>query len=110
MTLIHILSKSGASYSCGFYFPVPDAIYDPSSADATRIPASKRLTVSEVNDVKLGKIYQVLTIIDGQGKEEADVKELLEDYYNDNVDTALAAYTAAYSSYVDEVWDGTEWA
>lgn len=108
-TLIHILGKSGPAYSCAFYYPVPDNIYDPSSVDDARIPASDKLTQAEIDDVKLGHIYEVLVGIDGQGKEEADVKELISITYTDNTESALDGYVAAYSSYVGETWDGTTW-
>ena len=89
---------------------MPDLIYDSSSADDTRIPASDKLTQDEINAVKLGHIYEVILDVDGQGKEETDVKELIVTIYNDNEESALEGYVAAYSNYVGETYDGAIWA
>ena len=108
-TLIHILSKNGAIYNCAMYYPVPAAIYDAASVDATRVPASDKLTTDEVNAVKLGEIYEVLVPLDGKDKDEDKVKDAAEKNYTNNTNKRLDDYTAAYSAYVDETWDGTAW-
>lgn len=109
MTFIHILSKSGPDYRCAFYYEVPEHLYDPSSANDSRVPASDRLTTDEITALKLGHLYEVITVINGQGKEEADVKELITVTYTDRTEAALQSYIDAYSSYVGEIWDGTTW-
>jgi hypothetical protein len=108
-TLIHILSKAGATYNCAMYYPVPPAIYDAASVDDGRIPASDKLTTDEVTQLKLGEIYEVLVPIDGKDKDEDKVKSSAESDYTQNESKRLDDYTAAYSAYVDETWDGASW-
>ena len=108
-TLIHILSKAGDLYRCAFYYPIDTATYDPSSVDDGRQAVSYKLTQQELDDVKLGHIYEWVIEVKNSGKDEIKLKEDIVKQYEADNDSAIAKYVSTYSGYIDEVWDGTAW-
>lgn len=109
ITKIHILSKTGQILHIAAYYDVPDAIYDTSSVNDARVPASNRLTTAEINELKLGHIYEMQADVDVTGQAEADVKAYLESRYASSESQALNKYKREFSDYVGEAWDGSTW-
>ena len=109
ITLIHILSKSGDLYRCAFYYPIDAGIYDPSSVDAGRTAESDRLTSQEIDDIRIGNIYEWVIEIKNNGKDEIKLKEDIVKAYENQEDEALAKYVVTYSGYIGEVFDGVSW-
>ena len=104
-----MLSKSGQDLYVVAYYPVPDAIYDESSVDPTRTPASNRLTTPEINNLKNGRLFEVLATVDVSGKDEAAVKTRIENLYASGESNAMNQYKKQFSDYVCQSWDGDIW-
>jgi len=60
MIKIEVISESSSETTAAFYYPVPPGQQLPGAVDQSRTPAGNALTAQELQDLKDGKIYEIL--------------------------------------------------
>ena len=103
--LIHILNED----TVAFYYPIPADIYEPASADQTRVPASTRLSAEDVQLLKDGRIFEVVTTYIAGKDTTGEIYAELESEYADEESTALEDYVEQSAHYVGTAYDGVDW-
>ena len=114
MIRIEIISVSTQSIQAAFYYPVPPAVYSSASVDPTRTPAGSGLSASELQDLKDGRLHELVRDFDPESNTQAEMRNKIEDMWDSLKSVAKSEYLQSYSyvnmgDAVGKVWDGSSW-
>lgn len=112
MTDIEILDVSGRNFRCAFYYAVPAGQQMADAVDANRVPAGSRLTAQELQDLKDGKLYELVRTVEvPDTMTTGQIGALLIANRTDMQPLAATEYKAAYSgkSFVGKAYNGASW-
>ncbi len=108
-TKIEILALTPERASLAFYYIIASPIA--AADDPTRTPAGTRLSVAEQQDLKDGKLFEVLMSATIGGLSKAAARTVVQTMWVDHEAEALVAYTRLYSraDLIGMAWDGARW-
>lgn len=108
MIRIEILNITDGIVNLALYYPVPGGLYNPASNDQTRTPAGTRLSASELQDLKDGKLYEYLASIPVSSRKLPQLRGEIQRLWADKIPYAKAKYKQDFS-YTGRAWDGVNW-
>lgn len=101
---VEILTETNGELSVALYYEVPQARYNPLSADQSRKPAGEALTAQEVTQLKQGRLIEILTTVSINGRKRQELRRQIERLWRENAESARRQYNQDYS-YVGRHWD-----
>lgn len=104
---IEVLSIQPGEIRAAFYYNIPAPRRLPDANDQSRTPAGTRLSTTEIQALKDGKLFEVV-IKTGNSGNVLRNRRLLEKLYADNTRNARKEYKNKYSNVIN-AWDGTDW-
>jgi len=114
MIKIEIISVQPQSITAAFYYPVPQSVYSSASVDPSRIPAGNGLSAQELQDLKDGKLWELVRDVDPESKTQVEMRLRIERMWDELKGPAKQDYIQKFSytnmsSAVGKVWDGNTW-
>lgn len=106
---IEILALTPERASLAFYYVIASPIA--SAADATRLPAGTRLTVTEQQALKDGGLFEVLMSATISGLSKSGARMVVQAMWADHEIEALRTYNRLFTAadLVGMAWDGASW-
>ena len=108
MIQIEILSEDGIVVTAAFYYEIPFGQQLLSAEDQNRTPAGTSLSAQELQDLKDGKIFEVIWSSGATGLNTAARRSKLVSEWAQNQGDAKAEYKSVYGAsgdYYDGQWN-----
>ncbi len=108
-TKIEILALTPERASLAFYYVIASPIA--AADDPTRTPAGTRLSVAEQQDLKDGKLFEMLMSATIGGLSKTAARTVVQTMWSDHEAEALISYNNLYAraDLVGMAWDGASW-
>jgi len=103
---IEILGGNKKTLQAAFYYPVPVNDQNAAAVDSERVAAGVKLSVGEIQDLKDGKIIEIVMPVSISGFSLAQAKAQLETRWTELQAEALAKYIDKYK-FAGVTFDGS---
>ncbi len=108
---IEILSLSPERANLALYYPVPVGQQIAAAVNQTREAAGVRLSAQELQDLKDGKLAELVKTVSISGMSKVEAKARIEASWGERQAEARAAYATMFrdADLVGKAFDGTSW-
>jgi len=105
---VEILTIEADNISAAFYYQVPAPQRLPDAVDPDRTPHGVSLSNEEKQDLKDGKIYEILHTVPLKGRKPQQVEAMLQQAWAQGNVKALDRYRREFRT-TNKAWDGAKW-